>query len=147
MPFAIYGFEKRRGPVLGGEAASAYVGPLDIIPGALGFWGLRAASAALAGTTPAVQLIRSGGSGGGGADTQDIGTNAVTGELDLASTFFSGSGYTYKVVTLYNQTGASFPSNLVPTSVPSGRPTFLVDGSDGKPTIEFSTTTDLASTS
>jgi hypothetical protein len=87
--------------LLGDNAGStAYVGPLDLQSGARVWGGLRAGSLALVGS-PVVRLIRSSDS-----TQQDISTitsGANKGHLNTADAFFNGS--TYKVVTLYDQSG------------------------------------------
>src|SRR5262249_577175 len=80
---------------------SSYIGPGDVLTGALAWWGLRAYSAAKTGTK-AVRIIRASDSA-----QQDFNTLS-TGALDMTSlnTFLTST--TGKVVTLYDQTGNGF---------------------------------------
>jgi hypothetical protein len=79
-------------------SASSYVGPGDLVPGA-SFWvGLRAYSAATAGTK-AVRLVRASDS-----TQQDFNTLA-NGNLDVASITTFLASTTGNIVTLYDQTG------------------------------------------
>lgn len=85
-----------------------YTGPGDLIAGAIGWWGLRAYSAATIGTK-AIQLIASSDTGLTG-NTSDFVTLA-DGSLDVASiaAFLAANpGKTLYVKTLYDQTGNGF---------------------------------------
>lgn len=98
------------------QAAAAYTGPGDLGLGtAVAWWGLRAYSAAKAGTK-AVQLRRSGGSSPG---TLDFNTLA-NGSLDLASIiswYNADSSTQMTVATLYDQTGNGIDLTQASTSV------------------------------
>jgi hypothetical protein len=81
-------------------SAASYVGPGDIVA-AGAWWGLRAYSAAKAGTA-AVRIIRASDS-----TQQDFNTLA-NGSLDTASIATFLTATTGKIVTLYDQTGGGY---------------------------------------
>jgi hypothetical protein len=116
-----------------GAAAAAYVGPGDVIAGAGAWYGLRAYSAAKAGTK-AVKLIRSSDS-----TQQDINTLA-NGNLDVGDAFFDGST-TYKVVTLYDQSGSTLGTGGVACDITQSndtlRPVFTLSGIGSLPCMTW----------
>jgi hypothetical protein len=81
------------------SAPAAYTGPGDIKPGALGWWGLRAYSAAqCTGSVAAIRIVKADD----GTNAQDI--NILTdGSLDVAT--IAGLGYSVSVTTIYDQSG------------------------------------------
>jgi len=79
------------------SSATAYVGPGDIVGGAIFWFGLRAYSSTTAGTK-AIQIVKASD----GSAAQDINTLS-NGKLDVAT--IAGLGYAVKVKTLYDQSG------------------------------------------
>jgi hypothetical protein len=119
--------------VRGGSVASyrtptaVYVGPGDIEPGAIGWWGLRAYAAATAGTA-AVRLRRDSDNG-----EQDFNTLA-NGDLDVASiSSFKGAANLF-VVALYNQAGGSVPALTQATA--GNQPPFILNVLGSFPAIQ-----------
>jgi hypothetical protein len=98
--------------------AAPYVGPGDVVSGAVGWWGLRAYSAAKAGTK-AVRLRRD-------SDNSESDFNTLaSGKLDIASiTAFQGAANLF-VTTLYDQAGTN---NAIMTTV-SQQPQLIMTGS------------------
>ncbi len=82
------------------SVAAAYSGPGDVVSGALAWWGLRAYSAAVAGT-PALNLCLPG-------DTTcaDVSTDSSTGNLTIPGSLSTCSIVTCTVKILYDQSGA-----------------------------------------
>ena len=89
-----------------------YVGPGDIVSGAIGWWGLRAYTSASIGTN-AIRLRRDGGSPG----EQDFAT-VTGGGLDLTSiTAFKGADNLF-LVKLYDQVGTNHLTQATAASQP-----------------------------
>lgn len=109
-------------------AASAppagFVGPGDIEPGAIGFWGLRAYSSTTIGSTLIELREDTGGT------TRSF-VSLADGSLDEASITTWSSGASLFVRTLYDQVG---PNDWLQTSSAS-QPKFLFNQVDGKAAI------------
>src|SRR5262245_26537172 len=83
----------------------SYVGPGDIVSSAIGWWGLRAYSAASIGSN-VLRVRRSSDS------TEKTFVSLANGNFNTADTFFDGSNYF--VTTLYDQSGNG--NNLTQTT-------------------------------
>lgn len=95
--------------VNGKKIAPSYVGPGDIVSGALGWWGLRAYNAAFAasGTSKAINITRASDS-----TSVDIAI-LTTGKLDTATAATFCAATTCTIPVMYDQTGNGH--NLTPT--------------------------------
>ena len=101
-----------------------YVGPGDIISGALAFCGLRAYTKASIGSN-LLTVRRSSDS------TTKTFVSIAGGGINISDAFFDGS--TYYATTIYDQTGNG--NDVTNTSTP---PLFLrISGPGGRPTIQF----------
>jgi hypothetical protein len=117
------GINLKRGPT-----APPYQGPGDIVAGATGWWGLRAYSAAKAGTK-AVRLRRDSDQ-----IEQDFNTLA-NGSLDTASiTTFKGAANLF-VSKLYDQTGGSVGDLVQATT--TNQPSFVLADFGSFPDMRF----------
>jgi len=121
-------------------AAATYVGPADIAASPKVWWGLRAMSAATAGTR-AINLCDDTG-----ANCTDILTNATTGRLNSPGTLGSNdctTSNTCRVATLYDQSGAlnctGAACNLT-QGTNSNRPTLTWNCINSLPCLVFTST-------
>ncbi len=85
-------------PTLFMPTGASYTGPGDVIGSATGWWGLRAYSAAMAGTK-CIRIVKASD----GSAAQDINTLS-DGTLDVAT--INALGYSVKVTKIYDQSGA-----------------------------------------
>lgn len=108
-------------------AGGPYIGPGDIVGSALGWWGLRAYSAAKAGTA-AIRLIRASDSA-----QQDFNT-LTNGDLDVASITSFLTSTTGKVVTLYDQTGGGLD---LTQGTDAARPALALSFVGAHPAVHF----------
>jgi hypothetical protein len=127
---------------------AGYVGPGDITSGALGWWGLRAYSAATAGNK-AIRLRRDSDNTEMDFNTLAVGT---IGALDTASiTSFKGSANLF-ITKLYDQTGngLDFADSVAATQIPFTLSAFgsfpAIDNSSSQVTPGLKTVISLAST-
>lgn len=110
------------------RVVTTYVGPVDVIPGAIAWWGLRAASAATVGTN-AIRLRKDDA----GNTEQDFATISGGG-LDLSSiSSFKGANNLF-VVKIYDQIG----SNHHTQAAAAGQPTFTLSALGTLPSIDNS---------
>lgn len=88
------------GGISGPAASSSYVGPGDLVTGAIAWWGLRAYNKAYAtGSNPAIDIVRA-------SDSMSTTINILaTGGLDLASATTFCTMTTCVVSKIYDQTG------------------------------------------
>ncbi len=111
-----------------GQPIPIYVGPGDVIAGAVGWWGLRAYNSAAIGAN-AVRLRRDVGS----PPEQDFST-ITGGGLNLAAiAAFKGVANLF-VVTLYDQSGNGYD---VTQATPGTQPTFTLNGLGSFPIISY----------
>lgn len=112
----------------GGFILASFVGPGNIVTGAIGWWGLRAYSAARVGTA-AIRLRRD-------SDSAESDFNTLTnGNLDAASiSTFKGAANLF-VTTLYDQTGNG---NNVVQATAANQPSLILSGIGNFPVIRFS---------
>ena len=103
--------------------APAYVGPGDVVAGAVAWWGLRAYSAASIGGN-VVKIRRSSD------NTTKIFTSQANGGINTADAFFDGSNYF--VDTLYDQTGNGRDLAQATTA---DQPSFITSAFNGLPKI------------
>ena len=120
------------GAGLSASPASAYEGPLDLVPGAVVAYSVRALSASLLGQN-IFRLRRTSDDA-----EMDFAADATTGEAPVASiTTFLG-GNEGRIVTWYDQSGNNSHLTQSTKSVqpvynssgPNSKPTFICDGSD-----------------
>jgi hypothetical protein len=112
----------------------AYVGPGDVVT-ASAWWGLRAYSAASAGTK-AIRVRRSSDDA-----EQDIFTSATTGDLDIAAATTFAGGSNLFLTTAYDQLGNAI-HEIGQHGSNSAQPQLFLSGgiSSGKPYVAFSGT-------
>lgn len=108
-------------------AGAAYVGPGNVVPSALAWYGLRAYSAATAGGN-AVRLIRASDS------TQQDFVTLANGNLDIASIATFLAATTGKVVTWYDQTGNG---RHVTQATDANRPDYAAAVLGSLPAVQF----------
>jgi hypothetical protein len=120
MPGAVIG-----GSVIGYRAvAAAYVGPGDVISGAIAWWGLRAYSNATIGAN-AVRLRRDSDN-----NEQDFSIVGGGGLDSLAISAFKGAANLF-IVTLYDQIG----SNSITQATAANQPEFILNGIGSLPVM------------
>jgi hypothetical protein len=109
-------------------SVAPYVGPGDIVSGATAWWGLRAYSAATAGTK-AINIRASGDNA-----TADINT-LTNGNLDVVtvSSFLTTHGGTAFLTKMYDQTGGG---NDVAQATAANQPSLVLSGLGSLPIID-----------